>query len=137
MFGHRIKDEHHIVRYCNQRYYDCSKKEITDPDAFALRKGESYLSCFWKEFYKKSSLKKIYKEATDHKLKINKKGCFAILSVATTKKIAKEAGLDNIDIRQIDFWRSHSGIYEMTNDFRFRRNMAIISEKYNIENIIE
>lgn len=73
MFNNRIKDEHHIVRYCKPRYYDCSKKEITNPDAYALRKGEDYLSCFWKEYYKTNAIENIYNEMIAHRLTPEKK----------------------------------------------------------------
>lgn len=136
MFNSRLKDKHHIIRYCKPKHYDCYKKEITNPDAFALRDGEKYLSCFWKEYYKKFPLENIYKEALNNNLTPNKKGGFTVISVGKIKEIGKKNNLSDIEIRHLKLIRSYSGIHKTTNDYKFLRELVLIStENYNVTDI--
>lgn len=133
MFSHRVKDTDHIVRYCKPRYYDKSKREIISYEAFKLREGEKYLSCFWKEYYKNNPLERIYEEALNNNLTPSKEGGFSVLLVEKIKKTGKRHELFSIKIKHKGFMRSYSGIYNTTNEYKFLRDMLLVAtENYNV-----
>lgn len=123
MYGSELKNSDNIVRYCSPKNWQSSNNEVL-PGAFELREKETYLSCFWKEFYKKNALKKVYNEAAQ-KLKIKMTGAFVVLNVGDIKSVGKEHQIKNIQVKHKAITGSYSGIYNTTNDIRFRRNLAM------------
>lgn len=135
MYSCCLNDNDSIVRYCSQTRYDKKQNKII-PEAFELRVGEEYLSCYWKDFYKGSNLKKIYKEAKDSGLVINEKGAFATLTVRDIKQIGHNNNIINIMVKHLKVFRSYSGIYNTTNDFKFRRDLVLKAKINAIDTIV-
>lgn len=133
MFCRCLKDKDNIVRYCSPARYDKNLNKAI-PDAFQLKHDEEYLSCFWKEFYKKNDLKNIYKEAKD-KLVVKETGGFAILKIQNIKKIGLNNGINNIRAKHLRMFKSYSGIYNTTNDFRFIRDLALAANMEALDKI--
>lgn len=134
MYGCSLDNRDSVVRYCSPSRYDREQNKII-PDAFELRINEDYLSCYWKEFYSKNNLKKIYKEAKE-KLVIKGNGAFATLKIQEIKQIGSNNGIGNITVKHLAVLKSYSGIYNAINNFKFRRDLTLKAKINPIDAII-
>jgi len=120
-----LKNEHHIVRYCNPATVDHISGKITSK-AFELkpkfkrgkRKPEKYLSANWIEKYSNNIIESMKKILLDFKRKrytVKKNGRFALLNVGEIIRHVREntQGKFNLSVKTRCnlFDKSHCGIF--------------------------